>query len=105
MLGPPKSRHLDEPIRVSLDDLAPESHFYRHLERTLDLAFVRDLLRATSADGGLPSIDPVMFFKLQRSANSILRRGRCFFCDRVRRRGFTLVALFRAPRPQERRDH
>lgn len=26
---------------VTLDDLVPSDHFYRHLERTLDLAFVR----------------------------------------------------------------
>jgi transposase len=65
MLGPPKSRDLDEPIRVSLNDLVPPSHFYRHLERTLDLAFVRDLVRGAYAEIGRPSIDPVVFFKLQ----------------------------------------
>jgi transposase len=65
MLGPPKSRDLDDPIRVSLNDLVPQSHFYRYLERTLDLAFVRDLVRDTYAEIGRPSIDPVVFFKLQ----------------------------------------
>src|SRR4029453_757101 len=40
-------------------------HFYRHLERVLDLSFVRDLVRLTYADIGRPSIDPVVFFKLQ----------------------------------------
>jgi len=65
MLGPPKSRQLNEPILVSLDDLAPTGHFYRHLEHTLDLAFVRDLVRETYADIGRPSVDPVVFFKLQ----------------------------------------
>ena len=65
MLGPPKSRDLDEPIRVSLEDLVPSSHFYRHLERTLDLGFVRELVRGTYAEIGRPSIDPVVFFKLQ----------------------------------------
>lgn len=65
MLGPPKSRDLDEPIGVSLEDLVPASHFYRHLERTLDLTFVRDLVRETYAGIGRPSIDPVVFFKLQ----------------------------------------
>ena len=42
MLGPPKSRRLDEPIAVSLDDLVPKGHFYRHLEAQLDLGFVRE---------------------------------------------------------------
>jgi transposase len=65
MLGPPKSRRLDEPITVSLDDLVPVGHFYRHLEQSLDLAFVRDLVRDAYADIGRPSIDPVVFFKLQ----------------------------------------
>lgn len=65
MLGPPKSRDLDEPIRVSLNDLVPPGHFYRHLEQTLNLAFVRDLVRGTYAGIGRPSIDPVVFFKLQ----------------------------------------
>ena len=65
MLGPPKSRQLNEPILVSLDDLVPQSHFYRLLERTLDLAFVRDVVRGADAESGRPSIDPIVFFKLQ----------------------------------------
>lgn len=44
MLGPPKSRDLSRPVVVSLDALVPKDHFYRHLERTLDLAFVRNLV-------------------------------------------------------------
>ena len=31
MLGPAKSRRLDEPVAVSLEELAPGGHFYRHL--------------------------------------------------------------------------
>ena len=50
---------------VSLEDLVPSNHFYRHLERVLDLSFVRDLVKETYACGGCPSIDPVVFFKLQ----------------------------------------
>lgn len=50
---------------VSLEDLVPADHFYRHLERTLDLDFVRDLVRGAYADTGRPSIDPVVFFTLQ----------------------------------------
>src|SRR5829696_4198358 len=50
---------------VSLEELVPSDHFYRHLERTLDLGFVRDLVRDAYADIGRPSIDPVVFFKLQ----------------------------------------
>src|SRR5919205_1471252 len=50
---------------VTLEALVPADHFYRHLERTLDLSFVRDLVRDAYADSGRPSIDPVVFFKLQ----------------------------------------
>src|SRR5690349_14087108 len=50
---------------VSLDALVPLDHFYRHLARTLDLSFVRDLVDQTYAVNGRPSIDPVVFFKLQ----------------------------------------
>jgi transposase len=65
MLGPAKLRRLSEPIAVSLDDLVPRGHFYRHLEARLDLAFVRDWVRELYADRGRPGIDPVVFFKLQ----------------------------------------
>jgi transposase len=65
MLGPPKPRRLDEPIAVSLEDLVPQDHFYRHLEAKLDLSFVREWVRELYAERGRPSIDPVVFFKLQ----------------------------------------
>src|SRR4051812_7341727 len=50
---------------VSLDDLVPADHFYRHVERTLELGFVRELVAPFYAAGGRPSVDPVVFFKLQ----------------------------------------
>lgn len=50
---------------VSLDALVPADHFYRHLDRTLDLSFVRDLVADCYAAGGRPSVDPIVFFKLQ----------------------------------------
>jgi transposase len=50
---------------VSLEDLVPADHVSRHLERTLDLAFVRDLVRDVYAETGRPSIDPIICFKLQ----------------------------------------
>jgi transposase len=50
---------------VCLEALVPAGHFYRQLERTLDLAFVRELVRDCYAAGGRASIDPVVFFKLQ----------------------------------------
>jgi transposase len=65
MIEPQKVRRLDAPIAVSLDQLVPSSHFYRHLETTLDLGFIRELTRDQYAERGRPSIDPVVFFKLQ----------------------------------------
>jgi transposase len=53
------------PRDVSLEDLVPEDSFYRHLEAGLDLSFVRELARPLYAKGGRPSVDPVVFFKLQ----------------------------------------
>jgi transposase len=60
-----KKRHFASLIQVSLEDLVPHDHFYRHLERTLDLSFVREFVQQTYAVKGRPSIDPVVFFKLQ----------------------------------------
>jgi len=64
VLGPPKVRDLDRPVLITLESAVPHNHFYRHLERTLDLSFVRDLVADCYASGGRPSIDPVVFFKL-----------------------------------------
>jgi hypothetical protein len=52
---------------VTLDELVPADHFYRHLERVLDLTFVRDLVRDCYAACGRPSVDPVVFFKIHTS--------------------------------------
>src|SRR6266513_1646646 len=60
-----KKRHFASLIQVSLEDLVPADHFYRHLERTFDLSFVREFVHETYAGGGRPSIDHIVFFKLQ----------------------------------------
>jgi transposase len=60
-----KERSFAPLINVSLEELVPADHFYRHLDRTLDLSFVREFVQETYAGGGRPSIDPVVFFKLQ----------------------------------------
>ena len=55
-----------DPIRaLTLEDLVPTDHFYRHLDRALDLSFVRALVADCYAVGGRPSVDPAVFFKLQ----------------------------------------
>ncbi len=65
MLGPHKTRELDRPITGSLETRVPATHFYRHLEESLDLSFVRPWVADCNAKRGRPSIDPVIFLKLQ----------------------------------------
>ncbi len=60
-----KKRAFAPLVAVSLEELVPQDHFYRHLQRALDLSFVHDLVRESYATLGRPSIDPVVFFKLQ----------------------------------------
>ena len=60
-----KARLFQPVSAVSLNALVPANHFSRQLDRVLDLSFVRDLMQGTNADTGRPSIDPVVFFKLQ----------------------------------------
>jgi transposase len=60
-----KERHFAPLIQISLEELVPQDHFYRHLEQTLDLSFVREFVQEAYACKGRPSIDPVVFFKLQ----------------------------------------
>lgn len=50
---------------TNLEALLPADNFYRQLESKLDLSFVRDLVRDCYEASGRPSIDPVVFFKLQ----------------------------------------
>jgi len=65
MLGPPKARDLDRLVPISVEASVPKDHFYRYLHRVLDLSFVRDLVADCYASGGRPSIDPIVFFKLE----------------------------------------
>jgi transposase len=60
-----KQRQFAALIHVSLEELVPADHFYRHLEKSLDLSFVREFVQETYAGKGRPSIDPIVFFKLQ----------------------------------------
>jgi hypothetical protein len=59
-----KERGFAPLLNVSLEELVPHDHFYRHLERTLDLSFVRGFVHETYAGKGRPSIDPIVFFKI-----------------------------------------
>src|SRR5215217_7758089 len=50
---------------ICLEDLVPEDNFYRQVEQSLDLSFVHDLADKFYSSMGRPSVDPVVFFKLQ----------------------------------------
>ena len=54
-----------QPHVINLETLVPPDNFYRQLEAKLDLSFVRDLVRHLYKPFGRPSVDPVVFFKLQ----------------------------------------
>ena len=60
-----KVRAFKTHTHVNLEQLIPQNDFYRQLETKLDLSFVRRLVADTYAPFGRPSIDPVVFFKLQ----------------------------------------
>jgi transposase len=60
-----KERHFVPLERITLEQLVPQDNFYRQVERTLDLSFVRDLVAPFYAAGGRHSVDAVVFFKLQ----------------------------------------
>src|SRR5215211_4249711 len=53
------------PTDLSLDELVPKDNFYRRLDAMLDLSFVRELVKDCYACSGRPSVDPVVFFRLQ----------------------------------------
>jgi hypothetical protein len=57
-----KERHFAPLTNVSLEGLVPADHFYRHLEKSLDLSFVREFVQTTYAGSGRPSIDPIVFW-------------------------------------------
>jgi len=48
-----------------LNDLVPKDNFYRQVEQSIDLSFIHELTDGYYSSMGRPSIDPVVFFKLQ----------------------------------------
>ena len=60
-----KIRHFAPLPDLSLEELVPKDNFYRWLEERLDLSFVRELVEDLYAPSGRPSVDPVVFFKLE----------------------------------------
>jgi transposase len=50
---------------LTLDDLVPEDNLYRQIDKFLDLRFVYKECEKLYGKTGKPSIDPVVFFKLE----------------------------------------
>jgi transposase len=51
---------------IDLESFMPDDHFLREVDRILDLTFVRRLTASCYAEGiGRPSIDPVVYFRMQ----------------------------------------
>ena len=50
---------------VCIDDLVPENHILRDIDKSIDFSFIYDLVRDLYCeDNGRPSIDPVVLFKI-----------------------------------------
>ncbi len=49
---------------LSIDDLVPKDEYYRRVEQILDLRFVYQECKSLYGKTGNPSIDPVVFFKI-----------------------------------------
>jgi transposase len=64
MLGH-KIREFKPLAGICLEDLVPADNFYRQVEKSIDLSFVRELVAEFYSSFGRTSIDPVVFFKLQ----------------------------------------
>lgn len=60
-----KVRDFPPVSNLSLEELIPEDNFYHRLDETLDLSFIKELVRGCYACSRRPSVDPVGFFRLQ----------------------------------------
>ncbi len=64
MLRTPNSKQSEMEL-VVLEDLVPENHFLRKIDKYIDFSFVREKLSPFYCkDNGRPAIDPVMLFKI-----------------------------------------
>ena len=60
-----KDRQLQkENVGVSLEELVPENHLLRIIDKTIDFNFIYDEVKNFYSDKGRPSIDPVSLLKI-----------------------------------------
>ncbi len=49
---------------ISLEDLVPQDHFLRHIDRLIDFDFIRSRVKHLYSHTGKPAVDPVVLFKM-----------------------------------------
>lgn len=65
MLLKNKAKNRQQIKMVCIDDLVPEDHILRDIERAIDFSFIYDLVSDLYCeDNGRPSVDPVVLFKI-----------------------------------------
>jgi len=60
-----KKFNVKEYHTLSLDDLVSPNDLYRKIDEAIDFAFVYDLAKEAYSHTGQPSLDPVVFFKIE----------------------------------------
>lgn len=51
--------------QLCLDDLVAPGHLYRKIDQVIDFSFIYDLAKSYYSHTGQPSLDPVVFFKIE----------------------------------------
>jgi len=65
MMSKKEDQSREQVIMISLEDLVPENHLVRALDKAIDYSFIYDLVKDRySEDTGRPSLDPVILIKL-----------------------------------------
>jgi transposase len=105
--------HDDKQIRmefVSIEELVPQDHLLRKIERVVDFSFIREKVKDLyCADNGRPAVDPVILFKMLflgylfgvRSERQLVREIQVNVAYRWFL-GFGLTDKFLMPRPSVR---
>lgn len=65
MMSKKEDQSREQVIMISLEDLVPENHLVRALDKAIDYSFIYDLVKDRySEDTGRPSLDPVILIKI-----------------------------------------
>ena len=64
MLSKSNGTNRDQLEMVSLDEMVPEDHLVRKLEKAIDFSFIYDLVEDLYSDRGRPGIEPVVLLKI-----------------------------------------